>query len=106
MNFFEAVYKKVQEIPKGKVATYGDIAKAVGNSRMSRQVGWALHSNPQPKVIPCHRVVNREGRLSSAFRFGGVNIQKQLLEEEGVTVREDLTVDLSKFHHTFNENLN
>ena len=66
------------------VMTYGDIAEILGNRHMARQVGWALHVNPSPSTIPCYRVVNRFGEVSSAFAFGGANVQKQLLEEEGV----------------------
>ena len=101
MNFFESVYEIVKQIPESKVATYGDIARALGNPRMSQQVGWALHSNPTPIVVPCHRVVNRYGALSPAFAFGGTNIQKELLENEGVEVDEDNTVDLEKYRHKF-----
>ncbi len=100
MNFFEQVYDKVCEVPKGKVTTYGDIAKAIGSARMARQVGWALHQNPKPGIIPCHRVVNREGNLSGAFAFGGLDAQKQLLESEGVVVKNN-AVDLKKYRHTF-----
>lgn len=95
-GFFGRVYSVVKLIPKGKVATYGQIAKIIGNARMARQVGWALHTNPNPDEIPCHRVVNRFGGLSSAFAFGGINRQAFLLEEEGVTVIGN-TVDLSKY---------
>lgn len=84
-NFFERVYKVVQTIPVGKVASYGMIATACGNSRMSRQVGWALHSNPKPMVIPCHRVVTKAGGLASGFAFGGADIQRELLLKEGIT---------------------
>ena len=101
MTFFEEVYEKVSQIPKGKVATYGDIARAIGNPRMSRQVGWALHVNPKPGTIPCHRVVNRFGGLSSAFAFGGQNMQKVLLEEENIKVDENFTVDLEKYRFKF-----
>ena len=71
MNYFEKVYALVQKIPKGKVSTYGNIARALGNPHMARQVGWALHANPSNAVTPCHRVVNQKGELSSAFAFGG-----------------------------------
>lgn len=94
-SFFDKVYKTVKQIPKGKVATYGQIARMCGNARMSRQVGWALHVNPEPYTIPCHRVVNREGRLSPAFAFGGENVQRQLLEAEGVTFTDDNHVDIA-----------
>lgn len=95
-GFFEKVYEAVKQIPVGKVATYGQIARLCGNKRMSRQVGWALHVNPEPYVVPCHRVVNRLGRLAPAFAFGGIDVQKQLLVSEGVTFVDDATVDLSK----------
>ncbi|MBR2375170.1 MAG: MGMT family protein [Clostridia bacterium] len=83
-NFFQKVYAAVKRIPKGKVATYGQIACAVGAPRSARQVGFALHVNPEPFIIPCHRVVNRFGRLAPAFAFGGEEIQAELLRSEGV----------------------
>lgn len=97
MSFFENVYEAVQLIPRGKVATYGQIARMIGAPRSSRAVGYALHANPRPGVIPCHRVVNREGRLAPAFAFGGPEIQAQLLESEGVEVGKDFVVDLGKY---------
>lgn len=97
MTFFERVYEVIKQIPKGKVVTYGQVAYALGSPRAARQVGYALHVNPQPKIIPCHRVVNRFGRMAPAFAFGGEEVQAQLLREEGVEVKEDFTVDLSKY---------
>ena len=97
MNSFEAIYEKVKLIPKGRVATYGQIAALAGNPRWSRVVGYALHVNPEPGVIPCHRVVDRNGRLSPAFAFGGVNMQAELLREEGVEVSEAGYVELDKY---------
>ena len=90
-NFFEKVYDIVKRIPIGKVATYGQIAALCSSPRSSRAVGYALHVNPTPGIIPCHRVVNREGRLAPGFAFGGSEMQKELLEKEGVavTMRED-----------------
>ena len=88
MSFFGQVYEYVKRVPRGKVVTYGQVAAAVGAPRCARQVGWALHVNPEPGVIPCHRVVNREGRLAPAFAFGGEEVQASLLEAEGVCVRE------------------
>ncbi len=84
MNFFEQVYEVVKQIPYGKVLTYGDIARILGNPKASRQVGWALHVNPDPANIPCYRVVDRFGRVSNAFAFGGKNAQRELLEKEGI----------------------
>ena len=96
-RFFERVYEAVCQIPKGTVVTYGQIAYAIGAPRCARQVGFALHANPSPGVIPCHRVVNRFGRLAPAFAFGGEEVQAKLLEQEGVRVRDDYTVDLEKY---------
>lgn len=104
MGFFEEIYKVVKSIPKGKVLTYGDVARAVGSPRASRQVGWALHSNPEPGVIPCHRVIFADGSLTSGFAFGGREVQKALLESEGVEVSADFRVDLEKYRFGgFNE---
>lgn len=96
-NFFERVYNAVRQIPKGKVATYGDIARIIGSPRSSRQVGWALHCNPYYGDVPCHRVIFRDGRLARGFAFGGVEVQKAMLESEGVEVSDDCVVDLEKY---------
>ncbi|MBR0085489.1 MAG: MGMT family protein [Lachnospiraceae bacterium] len=95
-NSFELIYKVVKQIPKGKVATYGQVAALAGNRHWSRVVGFALHVNPEPGVIPCHRVVNREGRVSPAFAFGGENRQIKLLADEGVPSKDGI-VDLEKY---------
>lgn len=97
MSVFERIYDVVKQIPKGKVATYGYVALLAGNPRWSRVVGYALHNNPAPGVIPCHRVVNREGKVAEGFVFGGGNVQRELLENEGVIFRQDGTVDLEQF---------
>lgn len=88
LEFYRNVYEIVKAVPAGKVITYGRIAELLGNKRMSRQVGWALHVNPSPETIPCYRVVNRFGEVSSAFAFGGGNRQRMLLEAEGVIFDE------------------
>lgn len=90
------IYEAVRKIPAGKVATYGQVAKLAGNPRMSRAVGNALHKNPEPGVIPCHRVVDSQGRLAGAFAFGGSDVQAKLLSAEGVTVVNG-RVDLTKY---------
>lgn len=97
MNSFEKIYGVVKRIPKGKVATYGQIALFAGNLHWSRVVGYALHVNPDPDGIPCFRVVNRFGKVSEAFAFGGENRQIELLRNDGVEVSDDGYVDLSKF---------
>ena len=97
MTVFEKIYEVVKNIPEGKVATYGQVAMLAGNPRWARVVGYALHNNPHPGVIPCHRVVNREGKVSPAFAFGGENIQIELLKKEGIVFRDDGTIDLLKY---------
>ena len=84
MNTFEQIYAVVSRIPRGKVASYGQVAKLVGNPRLSRVVGYALHVNNDPEHIPCYRVVNRFGEVSSAFAFGGGNVQREMLLADGV----------------------
>ena len=90
------IYEAVKKIPKGHVATYGQIAEIAGNPRMSRAVGNALHKNPDPLHIPCFRVVNSKGELAGAFAFGGGKAQAELLREDGVEVVNG-KVDLEKY---------
>lgn len=97
MTTFEKVYAAVRLIPYGSVATYGQVARAVGNPRLSRVVGYALHVNPEPGVIPCHRVVRQDGGVSSAFAFGGANRQVELLRAEGVAFLDESHVDMKRF---------
>ena len=80
------IYEAVKKIPKGRVATYGQIAEWAGDKNMARAVGNALHKNPSPDEIPCFRVVNAKGELAGAFAFGGAESQAKLLEAEGVKV--------------------
>lgn len=87
MNTFDKVYKLVGKIPKGKVTTYGIIAKKIGISN-PQVVGYALHVNKDPDNIPCHRVVNIKGGLAPGYAFGGLGIQKQLLLKEGISFNE------------------
>ena len=93
-NTFDAVYEQVMKIPKGRVATYGTIARLCGNVRLARVVGFALHVNPMPGVIPCHRVVNRFGDVCSGFAFGGADAQRSLLEDEGIEFDDDGKINL------------
>lgn len=93
-NRFEPVYELVRTIPKGKVTTYGEVAKKLHMS--PRIVGYALHKNPYEGEVPCHRVVNREGRIAPNFAFGGLGIQKKILEAEGVAFDNDIHVNLVK----------
>ena len=97
MNTFEKIYEVVKTIPEGKVATYGQVAVLAGDPRWARVVGYAMHVNPEPGIIPCHRVVNREGKVAPSFAFGGEGVQRQLLETEGVVFESDGRIDLSKY---------
>lgn len=90
------IYEAVGKIPKGHVATYGQIAELVGDKKMARAVGNALHKNPDPDNIPCFRVVNSKGELSGAFAFGGEDEQARRLREDGIEV-VDGKVDLLKY---------
>lgn len=99
MTAFAAdVYRAVIEIPKGKVATYAQIALMSGHRGAARAVGNALHVNPFFGSVPCHRVVNASGALAPDFAFGGVDAQKRLLEAEGVVVK-DGRVDLEEYQY-------
>jgi O-6-methylguanine DNA methyltransferase len=93
------IYEAVKKIPKGKVATYADVAEMAGDRKMARAVGNALHKNPDPSTIPCHRVVNSKGELAGEYAFGGAWKQAQILESEGVKIT-DGKVDLEKYRIT------
>ena len=90
------IYEAVKKIPKGKVATYKDVAILAGNPKMARAVGNALHNNPDPLNIPCYRVVNSKGELAGEFAFGGEGAQARLLMEDGIELA-DGKVDLEKY---------
>ena len=94
------IYEAVKRIPKGCVATSGQVATMAGNERMSRAVGNALHKNPTPGIVTCHRVVDAKGRLAGGFAFGGMEAQAALLADEGVEVK-DGKVDLGKYGMRF-----
>lgn len=95
MTFRERVYILIRKIPKGKVATYGQVARMVGNSKAARAVGMCMKVNPDAPRTPCHRVVASDGRLTGYSAQGGVTRKKKMLLDEGVSFRGDL-VDLSR----------
>ena len=97
------IYEAVKKIPRGKVATYGQVAELAGEKKMARAVGNALHRNPDPEHIPCYRVVNAKGELAGAFAFGGANVQEQLLAADGIMV-VDGCVDLETYGMKLPEN--
>lgn len=90
------VYAVVSSIPVGMVTTYGDIARAAGIPRDARRVGWIVHDVPDELELPCHRIVNSEGRLSGGWAFGHPDRMRAMLLEEGVTFTERYRVDLQK----------
>jgi len=94
-DFFQRVWAVVEEIPYGRVTTYGDIAEHLGTRSAARTVGWALNA-AVGSGLPCHRVVNRKGALSGKLHFGGPYVMEDLLRSEGVTFTEDGRVDLKK----------
>lgn len=90
------IYEAVKCIPRGKVATYGQVAALAGEPKMARAVGNALHKNPDPEHVPCYRVVNAKGELAGEFAFGGAGAQAKLLEKDGIYL-ENGRVDLKKY---------
>ncbi|MHA7829556.1 MAG: MGMT family protein [Flagellimonas sp.] len=95
-NFFDKVYEVAKQIPYGRVTSYGAIAKHLGAARSARMVGWAMN-NSLAKDVPAHRVVNRVGVLTGKHHFDGSNIMQQLLENEGIPVKENQIVDFQKY---------
>jgi methylated-DNA-protein-cysteine methyltransferase-like protein len=96
LSTYEAIWETVRQIPRGKVATYGQIASESGFPRQSRMVGYALHALPVSSNVPWHRVINARGRISFPERGESYNRQKRLLRSEGVTFVRDV-VDLERF---------
>jgi methylated-DNA-protein-cysteine methyltransferase-like protein len=88
LNFFEKCYEVAQHIPCGRVTSYGAIAKYLGVARSARMVGWAMNASHGNIGIPAHRVVNRKGLLTGKHHFEGTNLMQQLLESEGIAVKE------------------
>lgn len=98
-RFAKKVYELTSRVPRGKVTTYGTIARKMGKPRASRAVGAALRANPTPVVVPCHRVVGGDGGLRGYGGGAGTPRKAELLKKEGVRVSEG-RVDLSKFLFT------
>jgi methylated-DNA-protein-cysteine methyltransferase-like protein len=95
-NFFERVYEIARQIPYGKVTSYGAIAKVLGAAQSARMVGWAMNASHNLEEVPAHRVVNRNGLLTGKHHFDGTNLMQQLLESEGIVVKENQIVDFEK----------
>ena len=100
-DYANRVFKVVRQIPRGKVATYGQVARLIGAPRTARYVGYALHANPEPGTdpgsIPCHRVVFKDGRMATGFAFGGPDEQRGMLAAEGIAFDEEGRVLMDEF---------
>ncbi|MDR5589303.1 MGMT family protein [Christiangramia sp. SM2212] len=96
-GFFKKVYEVCKLIPRGRVTSYGAIAKYLGAAKSARMVGWAMNSSHNLEDVPAHRVVNRNGVLTGKHHFGGSNAMQQLLEEEGIPVKELQIIDFKQY---------
>lgn len=96
-SFFEKVYDVVREIPYGKVTTYGAIAKKLGMPKSARMVGWAMNSSHELEDVPAHRVVNREGLLTGKAHFSSPYLMQQLLESEGIKIKDNQIQNFEEF---------
>jgi methylated-DNA-protein-cysteine methyltransferase-like protein len=97
LGFFEQVYRLVRLVPPGKVVSYGAIARMLGQPHAARTVGWAMHSLPEGSDVPWHRVINSQGRISSGGRGYGADLQRAMLEAEGIVFDERGSVDWDRF---------
>lgn len=96
LNFFEKVYIVARAIPYGKVTSYGAIAKYLGSAKSARMVGWAMNKTHNDDTIPAHRVVNSKGLLTGKFHFDGTNLMQQLIESEGIIVKDNRIVNFKE----------
>ena len=96
-DFFQKVYEVVKQIPYGKITTYGAIAKKIGAPKSARMVGYALNASFGNEEIPAHRVVNRKGVLTGKYHFQGTNLMQQLLESEGIKVKDNVVQNFEQY---------
>lgn len=96
-SFFEKVYNVVRDIPYGKVTTYGAIAKKIGTPKSARMVGWAMNASHELEDVPAHRVVNRKGLLTGKANFSSPNLMQQLLESEGIIIKDNQIQNFEEF---------
>lgn len=98
-SFRDKVYEITKLIPTGKVATYGQLAQLSGNSKAARAVGICMKNNPNAPIVPCHRVVASDGKLTGYSARGGISTKKQILLEEGVLfINNRVNLSLSQWH--------
>jgi methylated-DNA-protein-cysteine methyltransferase related protein len=104
-NFFHRVYQVVQQIPEGRVTSYGSIARYLGSAKSARMVGWAMNASHNMENVPAHRVVNRLGMLTGKHHFPWMNLMEQLLENEGIRVKNLQIIDFEKHFWDPNQEL-
>lgn len=98
-TFFDDVYAVVRQIPKGRVTSYGAIAKYLGTKLSARMVGWAMNAaHTQKPKVPAHRVVNRNGMLSGRLHFATPALMEELLLKEKIAVKEEKIIDFEKYY--------
>ncbi len=100
LSFFERVYQVARKIPAGRVTSYGAIARAIGAGKSARMVGYAMNASHNLPNIPAHRVVNRNGLLTGKHHFQGTSLMQQLLENEGIQVKDNQILDFDKHFWT------
>ena len=99
MNLQQKIYKKLLEVPKGKVTTYGELAKAVGLKNGQRAVGKIMNKNPYPVIIPCHRVVMSTGKIGG-YAYGE-NVKTKMLNDEGIEIENGKIIDSENLIYRF-----
>ncbi len=104
-NFFEKVYGVARKIPYGRVTSYGAIATYLGAAKSARMVGWAMNGCGSDNTIPAHRVVNRLGIITGKHHFNGINLMQQLLESEGIVIKNDKILNFEATFWNPTENL-
>ena len=105
LDFFQRVYIVVKKIPFGKVTSYGAIANYLGSPQSSRVVGWAMNNSHSNNDIPAHRVVNRKGMLTGKHHFLGSNLMEELLQNEGIKIKNNIIVDFENLFWDPSENI-
>ncbi len=96
-SFFEKSQELAKQIPFGRISTYGAIARHLGMTRSARMVGYAMNASHAMDDVPAHRVVNRVGLLTGKHHFGGTNLMQQLLESEGIEIKDNQVVDFNRY---------
>jgi len=99
MSLDKKIYKKLLEVPKGKITTYGELAKAVGLKNGQRAVGKIMNKNPYPVIIPCHRVINSNGKIGG-YAYGQ-EIKSNMLSKEGIKIQNGKILDLENSIYRF-----